>query len=280
MRRRRQKGPKVVGVTWSPYLVALDVDGTLIHYDGTMSPRVREAVSTAVANGHHLVIATGRSIDGTLQVIHQAGIADGSAVCSNGAVTVKLDPGTERGYHVSDLVMFDPTPVVTMIRTHLPEALFAVESIDHGIIINEGWPENEIAGRVTVRSLEEMLARPTTRVVVHSPNHRAEDFAELVHRIGLHGVEYSIGYSAWLDLAPEGVTKASALEKVRLALDVPPAKTIALGDGRNDIEMLRWAARGIAMANAHDELKAVADELGPDVREDGAAILLESLPTR
>lgn len=256
-------------MTWRPHLVALDIDGTLIHYDGTMSPRVRAAIQDAIRQGHHLVIATGRSIDGAMLVARQAGLVAGSAVCSNGAVTVTLQPGSELGYEVSDSVMFDPTPVVTMIRTHLPQALFAVESLEHGIVITDGWPEGEIAGRVTVAPLEEMLTEHTTRVVVHSPDHDAEEFAELVHRIGLHGVEYSIGYSAWLDLAPEGVTKASALEKVRLALDIPIENTIALGDGRNDIEMLAWAGRGVAMGGSPPELLAVADAVTGSLADHG-----------
>ncbi|MFV0458989.1 MAG: HAD family hydrolase [Actinomycetales bacterium] len=259
-------------------LVALDIDGTLIHYDGRMSDRVTAALSQAAERGHHLVIATGRSVTGSMDVMAQAGLLHGLGVFSNGALTCRLDPSAPHGYQVTNLVTFDPTSVIAMVREHLPDALFAVEDLD-GIKISREWPgDNEIAGRVDVVPLEQMLAQPTTRVVVYSPDHDAEEFAEVVGRIGLHGVEYSIGYSAWLDLAPAGVSKASALEQVRRELGVDPEHTIALGDGRNDLEMLTWAARGIAMGNAHDDLKAVADEIGPDVREDGAAVLLESLP--
>ncbi len=82
---------------------------------------------------------------------------------------------------------------------------------------------------------------------------------ELVERIGLHEVTYAVGYTAWLDLAPQGVTKASALEQVRHRLGVAPAATLAIGDGRNDVEMLEWAGCGVAMGQAVPDVQVRAD---------------------
>ncbi|HSU73537.1 MAG TPA: HAD hydrolase family protein, partial [Terrabacter sp.] len=94
---------------------------------------------------------------------------------------------------------------------------------------------------------------------------------------GLHGVSYAVGWSAWLDINPEGVSKASALELVRRQLRVEPIHTIACGDQRNDLEMLHWAAWGVAMGNAPDEVKAIADEVTCHVDEDGLAPVLEAV---
>ena len=99
----------------------------------------------------------------------------------------------------------------------------------------------------------------------------------MVERIGLHGVAYAVGYSAWLDLAPEGVSKASALEQVRRRLGVQPHRTIAVGDQRNDLEMLRWAARGYAMGQAPPEVVEAADRVTGTVEEDGLAQALEEV---
>ncbi len=86
---------------------------------------------------------------------------------------------------------------------------------------------------------------------------------------------YAVGWSAWLDIAPEGVSKATALEQVRRRLGVAPENTYAVGDGRNDIEMLRWAAHSAAMGNAlDDDVFAAADERLPDVTDDGLAEFL------
>jgi len=83
----------------------------------------------------------------------------------------------------------------------------------------------------------------------------------LVGEVGLHEVSYAVGWTAWLDINPEGVSKGSALELVRRSLHVEPGDTVAVGDQRNDIEMLTWAARGVAMGQAPDEVKAVAKRL-------------------
>ena len=107
----------------------------------------------------------------------------------------------------------------------------------------------------------------------------SEEFSELVERIGLHGVSYAVGWSAWLDLAPEGVSKASALEQVRRRLCVEPHRTVAVGDQRNDIEMLRWAARGYAMGQAPPEVVEVADRVTGTVDEDGLAEALDEVLT-
>lgn len=258
-------------------LIALDIDGTIVRYDGSLSPRVRAAVQAAADAGHHIVIATGRSIGGTVAVLTGLGLSRGYAVCSNGAVTVEIDTEHADGYRIAECVEFDPAPVVGMLHRELPDALFAVELAGLPIRVNKPWPQEEIAGTLEVVSMETLISHPVARVVVHSPDHNAEEFAELVSRIGLHGVQYSIGYTAWLDLAPDGVTKASALEQVRRALGVEPADTIAVGDGSNDREMIQWAARGIAMDNATDDLKALADEVAPNVDDDGLAAVLEAL---
>ena len=94
---------------------------------------------------------------------------------------------------------------------------------------------------------------------------------------GCTSVNYAVGFTAWLDINPEGVSKGSALELVRRRLSVEPRHTIAVGDQRNDLEMLAWAARGVAMGNAPLEVQEVADEVAGDVEEDGLVAVLRSL---
>ncbi|RYY42840.1 MAG: HAD family phosphatase, partial [Actinomycetales bacterium] len=89
--------------------------------------------------------------------------------------------------------------------------------------------------------------------------------------LGLNEVNYNIGYTAWLDIAPEGVSKASGLEVVCARLGVDQADVLAVGDGMNDYDMLRWAGRGVAMGQGSDELKAVADDVTGSVVDDGLA---------
>ena len=92
-------------------MVALDIDGTVVDLDEKMSDRVREAVQGVAASGAHVVVATGRSLHGTVPVLQRLGLHHGFAVCSNGAVTVELDPAEPAGYRVVSLHTFDPSAV-------------------------------------------------------------------------------------------------------------------------------------------------------------------------
>ena len=101
-------------------LVCLDVDGTIVDHDGHLHEPVREAVRAVLDAGHHVVIATGRSRGATLPVARSLGIGAGFMVCSNGGVTLRLDPELEEGYEVTDLRTFDPRSVLTPVSyTHL-----------------------------------------------------------------------------------------------------------------------------------------------------------------
>ena len=123
----------------------------------------------------------------------------------------------------------------------------------------------------------ELSTEPVTRVTMRAPELDAQDFHEMVERVGLHGVGYAVGWTAWLDISPEGVTKASALESVRERLGVGAGATVAIGDGMNDLEMLGWAAHGVAMGNASARLRGVADAVTGTVQDDGAAVILRAL---
>ena len=261
----------------TPLLVALDLDGTTIDHSGGLSPAVRDAVTAVVAAGHHLVVSTGRSIVATLPIVRLLGLERGYAVCSNGAVTLVLDATQPQGYRVTDTVTFDPRPVLTMLREQIPDALVAVEDLGVGFKVSAPFPDGELGGDQVVVDWEELVAHPATRVTLRRPDASSEEFMEQVERAGLHEVSYAVGWTAWLDINPEGVSKGSALELVRRTLHVEPGDTVAVGDQRNDIEMLTWAARGVAMGQAPDEVKAVADEVTGTVDEDGLVPVLRSL---
>ena len=87
----------------------------------------------------------------------------------------------------------------------------------------------------------------------------------------LHGTDYVVGWTAWLDLAPMGVNKASGLQLVAQELGIDAADVLAIGDGRNDIEMLQWAGRGVAMGQAIEVVREAADAVTGAVHEEGAA---------
>jgi len=260
-----------------PLLVALDIDGTLMSYDQELSEDVRDAVADLRAAGHHVVLASGRSLVAMTPVAEILGIDRGWVVASNGAVTARLDPEQPEGYALEDVVTFDPGPALRLLREHLPDARYAVEDVGVGFRMNELFPDGELDGVHRVVDFDELWSGEVTRVIVRAPESTSDDFHALVEHLGLDDVTYAVGWTAWMDLAPLGVTKATGLEQVRRALHVQPHRTVAVGDGRNDVEMLQWAARGVAMGHADDVVQDAADEVTASITDDGAVPVLRSL---
>ena len=256
-------------------MIALDVDGTLMSYDGTISADVHAAVRDVVDAGIHVVLATGRGVHSAGPVARELGLVDTWLVCSNGAVTARLS--SDGDLTIVDTVTFEPGPALRAIALEVPDALFAIEDVGNGFFVSGEFPPGEIGGTLTPMPFDELTSTPTTRVVIRHPASTQEEFHELVQRVGLHEVSYAVGYTAWLDLTPAGVSKGSALEVVRRELAVEPFATAAIGDGGNDLEMLRWAARGVAMGHARDEVRAAADEVTGTIEDDGAVAVLRSL---
>lgn len=261
----------------APWLVALDIDGTLVHFDDTLSDAVRDAVRDVRAAGHHVVLASGRSLVSMIPEAARLGVTDGWMVCSNGAVTVQHDDEAPSGWTVTEMITFDPEPALRRLAERMPHARFAVEDVGVGFRLNELFPEGELNGVHTVVGLEDLWSGEVTRVVVRAPQSTNEEFHASVAELGLADVTYTVGWSAWMDIAPLGVTKAAALEKVRATLGVPPERTLAIGDGNNDVEMLRWAARGVAMGGAEAHVREAASESTATIAEDGAALTLRTL---
>ncbi|WP_026266696.1 HAD family hydrolase [Arthrobacter sp. 131MFCol6.1] len=258
-------------------MIALDVDGTLVDHDGHMSVPVREAAQAVVAAGHHVMIATGRSLNATLPVIEHIGIENGYAVCSNGGVILRVDSGLPEGYEILHKATFDPGPVLRALRKRLPSAKYALEDEDGNFLSTERFQDASFGVEAVGVDFHTMLEATAVRVVVFSSENTPEEFNTAIRHIGLAGVTYSVGWTAWLDIAAAGVTKASALEQLRDRLSIETHRTVAVGDGRNDIEMLTWARRGVAMGQAPVEVIAAADEVTKSVYDDGAAHVLRSL---
>jgi Cof subfamily protein (haloacid dehalogenase superfamily) len=257
------------------HMICLDVDGTLVNHVGEMSPAVKDSARAIVAAGHEVVISTGRSLGATLPVIQMLGIENGYAVCCNGGVTVRIDTTLEDGYEIIERKTFDPAPALRALLKALPTAKYALEDDKGQFLSTERFEDASFGVVATPVTLDKMLEATAVRLVVFSTDATAEEFGDAVGTLGLSGVTYSVGWTAWLDIAAEGVTKASGLEALRMARGFDIEQTIAVGDGRNDIEMLSWAGRGVAMGQAPDEVKAVADEIAAGVDDDGLAKVLQ-----
>lgn len=253
-------------MSWFPKLVALDVDGTIVDGENLMTTAVGTAIHAMRERGSEIVIATGRSAPGVYDVLHKLAIDDGIAVSSNGSVVFDVDP-----FRVRHLVTFDAREAVARVLKTMPDAIVAVEDVGVGYRVSQPFPAGEINGTIVVEEVDDLVREPVSRVIIRSPGHDSEEFHALVADLGLDDTNYFIGYSSWLDLAPVGVSKASGLDYVCQARGISPADVLAVGDGRNDIEMLQWAGRGVAMGQAPEEVTSVADAVTGSIHEDGLA---------
>ncbi len=251
---------------WRPRLLALDVDGTVVDHDGELPVAVADAISSVVAAGVPVVLSTGRSWHGTQEVVDRLRLPRGPAVCSNGAVIVSYPP-----QEIIKAITFDPRDVIARVEEFAPGTLIAVEEIGRGYRLNDHFPGGDLTGEMIIEDLEQLSSRPVTRVILRDPTRSDTDFITLAKHLGLHGVAYFVGWSAWLDIAPEGVNKATGLAEVAMNLGIASADVLAFGDGRNDIEMLRWAGRGVAIGDAPAEVHAAADDVSP-LFEDGGLV--------
>jgi len=259
------------------WLVALDIDGTVLAEDGALSPAVVSEVRRVRDLGHEVTLATGRSVSMTLPVLDRLGIAPHYVVCANGAIVLERDSDAPMGYARMLVETFDPEQALRTLRDGLEQANFAVED-ETGLFRYHGhFPDGALATTSEQVEFEELFGVRATRVVVFAPDHATDVFLEAIETMGLHKVSYNVGWTSWLDIAPDGVNKATGLERVRERLGIPRSRVLAVGDGRNDMDMLAWAGvegHGVAMGQAPPEVIAVASwRTGTDV-EDGAAAAL------
>lgn len=253
--------------TWQPRLVALDVDGTLLDSSGTITPAARDAVARA-AGSAYVVIATGRTVLGTMAVLDALALRTGSAICSNGAVRVDGASGVPTA-----LAAFDPAGALGVLDDAVPGAHYAVEDLGTGHRLSAEFPLGMLSGPTAVVHRDELVQGETTRAIAWWSEHDALTVGQTLRGLALPGATGTLDMlgHAWLTMVADGVSKASGLALVAAELGVAAKDVLAIGDGTNDTEMLSWAGRGVAMGQAPAVVRAAADAVTGAVTEDGAA---------
>ena len=245
--------------------MAFDVDGTIVDRDGMLPDAVREAIALVRDAGVPVVLSTGRAWHGTQPIFDALELPPGPTVCSNGAVIVQYPP-----QEIVQAITFDPRDVISQVEAFAPGTLIAVEEIGRGFRLSQHFPEGDLTGEMIIEDVEQLSSRPVTRIILRDPTQSDQEFIGLAEHLGLRGVTYFVGWSAWLDIAPEGVDKSTALAVVAERLGLVAADVLAFGDGRNDTEMLRWAGRGVAIGDAPPEVRAAANAVAPRFIDGGA----------
>jgi Cof subfamily protein (haloacid dehalogenase superfamily) len=241
-----------------------------------LRPRTRAAITAARAAGIHVVLVTGRMFQSVRRYALEAGIDD-PVVCYQGAVVA--EPGSGRWLrHV-------PIPLELARETiaALNEEGFGLNCyVDDELYVAE---VTEAAKRYAnfqhielhpVGDLLDWLDRPPTKLVVIDDPHVLDDLKQRMLERFADRLYISKSLPYFLEFASPDVTKAAGLEFLAEHLAFTRERTVAFGDGENDIELVDWAAYGVAVANADDRVKEIANFVCPSVDDEGVAQVLEA----
>ncbi|BCK69864.1 hydrolase [Streptomyces libani subsp. rufus] len=261
-----------------PYkLIATDLDGTLLRADETVSERTRRALAAATAAGAAHIVVTGRAVPWTRHILDALDY-QGLAVCGQGGQV----------YHAGEHRLLTS---VTLDRQLAGLALAKIEAevgplylaasrdgLAGEVLVGPGYRVQEgPLPNVLMDDPADLWTAPINKVYIQHPALDDDALALAARQVAGDLVGVTVAGEGIVELLPLGLSKATGLSLAARRLGLTAKDTIAFGDMPNDIPMFGWAAHGVAMANAHDELKAVADEFTASHEDDGVAVVLERL---
>ncbi|MFC5662925.1 HAD family hydrolase [Kitasatospora misakiensis] len=258
-------------------LVATDLDGTLLNSTENVSARTRAALATATAAGALHIIVTGRSAAWARPVFDEIGYR-GIAVCGQGAQV--YDAGAHK--LLTSLTLDRRVAALAIAKIEAETGPLAVaanqDGLEGDVLAGPGYEQLIGSDLPVVRATaDELLAAPISKLYIQQRGRTDDELAEAARRVAGDLVGVVMAGPGVVELLPLGLSKATGLAVAARRLGVTAADTIAFGDMPNDVPMFGWARYGVAMANAHRELLAVADEVTLSNDEDGVAAVLERL---
>ncbi|MFE9771107.1 HAD family hydrolase [Streptomyces sp. NPDC005931] len=260
-----------------PYrLVATDLDGTLLRDDHSVSRRTRDALAAATAAGAAHIVVTGRAVPWTRPILDDLGYR-GLAVCGQGAQVYDAGAGRLLTSVTLDRQLAGVALAKIEAETGPLHLAASRDGLDGEVLVGPGY---EVVGGlpgIPFSDASDLWTAPLNKLYIQHPNLASDELAKVADRAAGGFVTVTMAGEGIVELLPLGLSKATGLSLAARRLGVKAAETIAFGDMPNDIPMFAWAAHGVAMANAHQELRAVADEVTSSNQEDGIAVVLERL---
>ncbi|MEE1791012.1 HAD family hydrolase [Streptomyces sp. BE308] len=258
-------------------LVATDLDGTLLRPDDTVSPRSRAALALASSAGARHLIVTGRPVPGIRRLLADLDYR-GPVVCGQG--TQVYDAGPDRMLHSVPLDRDLADAALGKIEAEVGAVFAAVDQDgpDGRTLIEPGYrmPHPTLpALRVGRRT--DLWAEPVIKVLVRHPE-LGDDALTAAARAAVGDLAtVTMAGPGTVELAPYGVDKGTGFALAAEVLELDPARAVAFGDMPNDLPLFRLSGHGVAMAGAHPQLRAAADEVTLSNLDDGVAVVLERL---
>ncbi|MFD0316649.1 HAD family hydrolase [Streptomyces flavalbus] len=258
-------------------LIATDLDGTLLRGDDTFSDRSLSALARVAAAGAQHLVVTGRPAPRVRPLLEFLG-STGLAVCGQGAQL--YDAGADRLLWSVTLDRELAETALGKIEAEVGQVHAAVDQdgVEGLTLIEPGYEmPHPTLPAVRVDRRDDLWCAPISKVLLRHATLSDDELASVARAVVGSLATVTMSGPGTVELQPCGVTKATGLALAAGHLGLRPRDTIAFGDMPNDIPMFDWAGHGVAMANAHAELKAVADEVTLSNEDDGVAVVLERL---
>lgn len=259
-----------------PRLVAMDLDGTLLRSDLSISPRTAAALDRIEKAGSTFVFVTGRPPRHAVTPLRPFGY-QGEVICANGALT--FDMASDSISRLQLIPAAALADAAARLRAAIPGLGLAVEYADRHVR-DEHYEVGAWATQESVPWLpdEQLFAQDAVKLLGRHPTLSADDLLALATPAAGEIVAlYHSGGSRLLEATAMGVSKGSALAELAARLGIDAAEAVAFGDMVNDLPMLTWAGTSYGMANAHPDVLAMVDQVIPGNDDDGVATVIEQL---
>lgn len=263
----------------TPRLIATDLDGTLLRGDKTVSARTVAALSAAEDAGIEVFFVTGRPAR-WMSVVAEHTARHGMAIVANGAAVYDLH--RDRLLAAYPLDARDATQVFEALRAAVPGTTFAIERTG-GFAYEPAYVPFEPDDEAFIAPIEELLAtppghQPLLKLLAKHPDIDPDVFLHTARAVaGTYAEITRSSPSALLEISGSGVSKATTLARCCAERGISAAEVVAFGDMPNDLEMLSWAGRSYAVANAHPDVLAATTHRTAANEDDGVARAIERI---
>lgn len=269
--------------------IVLDIDGTLLNSEKKISEKTKQSLIHAQKKGVKVILASGRPTSGMLSLAKELlmDVYEGFLVSYNGAVAMdclthqpifsKVIPNDSAKKILNHLKQFQLIPMIN------DETYMYVNDVYNNQLQLPDGPFNIIeyesrGGQFLlceVKDLAEFVDFPLYKILIAGDPEYLQQNHLAIKEPFLDQVTAAFSAPFYLEFTMKGIDKAKALNEIAAQLSITQNEILSFGDGQNDRSIIEYAGTGIAMGNAVDELKEIADDVTLSNDEDGIAVALE-----